>query len=127
MSPRELTTSLPTPALDSSRRWLLAQGALLILSAWLLYWVFEGSDLDRQLARALFDQELGLFPLRRNWFIEAVMHKAAKQVTYVLVAASLWLCWQGWKGRLSCCRRAMRCSPRSAWWRSRSRPRPPSC
>ncbi len=101
MSPRELTTSLPTPALDSSRRWLLAQGALLILSAWLLYWVFEGSDLDRQLARALFDQELGLFPLRRNWFIEAVMHKAAKQVTYVLVAASLYLCWQGWKGRLT--------------------------
>lgn len=97
----ELAPPVPAPALDSTRRWLLAQYALLALSALLLYWTFEGTDLDRQLARTLFDPELGTFPLRRTWFLEAVMHKTAKQVTYVLVAASLYLCWQGWKGRLS--------------------------
>ena len=104
MPTTELASPLPAPAaptLDASRRWLLAQSALLALSALLLYWIFEGTDLDRRLAHTLFDAELGLFPLRHNWFLEAVMHKTAKQVTYVLVAASLWLCWQGWKGRLS--------------------------
>ena len=100
MPTSELVTPLPSPALDASRRWLLAQSALLALSALLLYWTFEGTDLDRTLAHALFDAELGRFPWRQSWFLDAVMHKAAKQVTYVLVAASLWLCWQGWKGRL---------------------------
>lgn len=103
MPTRELAASLPAPAapaLDASRRWLLAQSALLALSALLLYWAFESTDLDRALTRTLFDAELDRFPWRQSWFLEAVMHKAAKQVTYVLVAASLWLCWQGWKGRL---------------------------
>lgn len=103
MPTTELASPLPAPAapaLDPSRRWLLAQGALLALSALLLFVTFEGSDLDRQLAHALFDPERGIFPLRHSWFLEAVMHKAAKQVTYVLVAASLYVCWQGWKGRL---------------------------
>ena len=95
MSTTELATALPAPPLEASRRWLLAQSALLALSALLLYWIFEGTDLDRRLAHTLFDAELGLFPLRHNWFLEAVMHKTAKQVTYVLVAASLWLCWLG--------------------------------
>ena len=89
MPTNELVTPLPVPALDASRRWLLAQSALLGLGALLLYWTFERTDLDRRLAHALFDAELGLFPLRHSWFLEAVMHKAAKQVTYVLVAASL--------------------------------------
>ncbi|HNU12491.1 MAG TPA: phosphatase PAP2 family protein [Rubrivivax sp.] len=89
------------PALDATRRWLLAQSALLALGALVLYWTFEATDLDRLLAQSLFDPELGIFPLRRSWLLEAVMHKAAKQLTYVLVAASLYVCWQGWKGRLS--------------------------
>ena len=101
MSTSELATPLPAPALDASRRWLLAQSALLFLGALLLYGTFERTDLDRRLAHALFDAELGLFPLRHSWFLEAVMHKAAKQATYVLVAASLYLCWQGWRGRLA--------------------------
>lgn len=101
MSTRELATPMALPALEASRRWLLAQSALLGISAVLLYAIFDGTDLDRLLTHTLFDAELGLFPLRRSWFLEAVMHKAAKQVTYVLVAASLYLCWQGWKGRLS--------------------------
>lgn len=104
MPTTELASPLPAPAapaLDPSRRWLLGQGALLALSALLLFITFEGSDLDRQLAHALFDPERGIFPLRHSWFLEAVMHKAAKQVTYVLVAASLYVCWEGWKGRLS--------------------------
>lgn len=101
MHASELFTPLPVPALDASRRWLLAQSALLVLGALLLYGTFERTDLDRRLAHALFDAELGLFPLRHSWFLEAVMHKAAKQATYVLVAASLYLCWQGWRGRLA--------------------------
>ncbi|HRP25982.1 MAG TPA: phosphatase PAP2 family protein [Thauera sp.] len=101
MSTRELATPMALPALEASRRWLLAQSALLGISAVLLYAIFDGTDLDRLLTHTLFDAELGLFPLRRSWFLEAVMHKAAKQVTYVLVAASLYLCWQGWKARLS--------------------------
>ena len=101
MPTNELVTPLPVPALDASRRWLLAQSALLGLGALLLYWTFERTDLDRRLAHALFDAELGLFPLRHSWFLEAVMHKAAKQATYVLVAASLYVCWQGWRGRLA--------------------------
>ncbi|MCK2088245.1 phosphatase PAP2 family protein [Thauera aromatica] len=101
MPTKELTAAMSAPGFDSTRRWLLSQYALLALSALLLFWAFEGSDLDRRLARIFFDPELGVFPLRRAWFLEAVMHRAAKQATYVLVAASLWLCWQGWKGRLS--------------------------
>jgi len=101
MRPGELSTSVPVPALDATRRWLLAQSALLALGALVLYWTFEATDLDRLLAQSLFDPELGIFPLRRSWLLEAVMHKAAKQLTYVLVAASLYVCWQGWKGRLS--------------------------
>lgn len=101
MQPGELSTTVPLPALDRTRRWLLAQSALLALSALVLYWTFEATDLDRLLTQSLFDPELGIFPLRRSWLLEAVMHKAAKQLTYVLVAASLYVCWQGWKGRLS--------------------------
>ncbi len=100
MPTNELAPPLPTPGLDASHRWLLAQSALLALSALLLYVTFEGTDLDRQLAHALFDPERGTFPLRHTWLLEAVMHKAAKQVTYVLVAASLYVCGQGWRGRL---------------------------
>ena len=100
MQPSELAPFVPVPALEPTRRWLLAQSALLALSAVLLYWTFEATDLDRQLAHTLFDPGLGIFPLRRNWLLEAVMHKTAKQVTYVLVAASLYVCQQGWKGRL---------------------------
>lgn len=101
MPTRELTTTLPMFGLDSRRKWLLSQYALLGLGALLLLWAFEGTDLDLQLAQRLFDPVLGSFPLRRSWFLEAVMHKAAKQATYVLVAASFYLCWQGWKGRLT--------------------------
>ncbi|MBL8465989.1 MAG: phosphatidic acid phosphatase, partial [Thauera sp.] len=67
MPTTEIASPLPAPAaptLDASRRWLLAQSALLALSALLLYWIFEGTDLDRRLAHTLFDAELGLFPLR---------------------------------------------------------------
>ena len=65
MRPGELSTSVPVPALDATRRWLLAQSALLALGALVLYWTFEATDLDRLLAQSLFDPELGIFPLRR--------------------------------------------------------------
>jgi membrane-associated PAP2 superfamily phosphatase len=88
------------PVLTLRQPWVRWQYALLTISALLLLWIFEQSDLDRQIALQLFDSELGIFPLRRNWFLEAVLHRGAKQATYILVAASLYLCWQGWKGRV---------------------------
>jgi len=101
MTTRELSVPLSTSELDDSRKWLAWQLLLLILAALLLFVVFEGSDLDRQLARALFDAEQNVFPLRRVWLLDAILHKGAKQVTYLLVAACLYVCWQSWKGRLS--------------------------
>ena len=77
MPTNELVTPLPVPALDASRRWLLAQSALLGLGALLLYWTFERTDLDRRQAHALFDAELaaglspraglGLLSVARAW------------------------------------------------------------
>lgn len=90
------STSPDRPA----RNWILLQYLLLAAGAALLLWVFEATDLDRQLVRLFFDPERGLFPLRREWLFDAVLHKGAKQVSCVLVAASLHACWQGWKGRL---------------------------
>lgn len=101
MPTTEIVSSVAVPARDSARKWLLRQYVFLALSALLLLRVFEGSDLDRQLPRIFFSSDLGNFPLRRMWFLEAVMHKAAKQATYVLVAGALYLCWEGWKGRLN--------------------------
>lgn len=101
MPTEHISAPLATCSQGSSRAWLWSQAALLIASALTLLWVFETTDLDRQLAALLFDRELDAFPLRHVWFLDAVMHKAAKQVSYILVAASLWLCWQGWKGRFS--------------------------
>lgn len=77
------------------------QYALLAISALLLLCIFETTDLDRQLARIFYDPAVATFPLKRSWFLEAVLHKGAKHVVYVLVALGLCVCWLGWQGRFS--------------------------
>ncbi len=101
MQVHDLAASPPLPPLHASRAWLAWQFAWLALGALLLLWLFEGTDLDREIVRLFFDADRGAFPLRHTWFLEAVMHTAAKQASYILVAASLHFCWQGWQGRLA--------------------------
>ena len=67
----------------------------------LLLLVFEGTDLDREFARYFFDPDQAAFPLRKAWLLDAVLHHGAKQASFILVAASLFYCWQGWKNRLT--------------------------
>ena len=101
MQAGEIAARPSAPPLDAARAWLAWQFAWLILGALLLMLIFEGTDLDREVTRLVFDADSGAFPLRRTWFLEAVMHTAAKQASYILVAASLYFCWQGWQGRLA--------------------------
>lgn len=101
MQAEDLVAPQPAPAFDASRAWLAWQFAWLTLGALLLLWMFEGTDLDRAITRFFFDAGRGAFPLRHTWFLEVVMHTAAKQTSYLLVAASLYFCWQGWQGRLA--------------------------
>lgn len=83
------------------RRWIVSQYVLLAVCAFLLLWVFEVSDLDRQLEWLFYDPASVSFPLKHSWFLEVVLHRGAKSAVHVLVAASLFVCWQGWKGRLA--------------------------
>lgn len=98
-----LTPSLaPTTASGPcERRWLLGQAVLLAVIGAALLCVFETSDLDRQLAHLIFDADKGVFPLRRDELFEFVLHKGAKQVSFLAVVAALIVCWQGWRGRLA--------------------------
>ena len=98
---RDFAIASPPGAPVAARGWLLWQLALLAAGALVLAWVFELSDLDRRIAEQFFDRGQGIFPLRKTWFFEAVLHVSAKQVTYVLVAASLYACWLGGTGRLA--------------------------
>lgn len=91
----------PVFAFSQTRAWTRRQTLVLAITAALMLLVFENTDLDRQLAGSFFDPELGLFPLRRDWLLETVMHKGARLVSQILVAASLLVCWHGWKGRLA--------------------------
>ena len=91
--------SAPLLELGESRAWLLWQYALLAAGVMLLLLVFEGTDLDREFARYFFDPDQAAFPLRKAWLLDAVLHHGAKQASFILVAASLFYCWQGWKNR----------------------------
>jgi membrane-associated PAP2 superfamily phosphatase len=72
---------------------LLATGAAML-------WVFQTTDLDRQIAHLFFDEQLGVFPLRRTWLFEDVLHRSLKQASYLLVAGALYLCYLGYRGVL---------------------------
>ena len=59
-----VTVSNPVP------RWVVSQYALLAVCALLLLWVFEVSDLDRQLEWLFYDPASARFPLKHSWFLE---------------------------------------------------------
>jgi membrane-associated PAP2 superfamily phosphatase len=76
------------------------QGLSLLMIGGALLWVFQATDLDRQIAHLFFDEQQGLFPLRRTWLFENLLHRSAKQVTYLAVAAALSVCYLGYRGAL---------------------------
>ena len=82
-------------------RWWAAQWLMLALTAAVLLALFELTDIDRQLTQVFYDPAARAFPLRQHWFFDAVLHRGAKQASYLLVVACLWLCWRGWRGMLS--------------------------
>ena len=97
-----------TPATESGAgprrhptRWWAAQWLMLALTAAVLLALFELTDIDRQLTQLFYDPAARAFPLRQHWFFDAVLHRGAKQASYLLVVACLWLCWRGWRGELS--------------------------
>jgi membrane-associated PAP2 superfamily phosphatase len=76
------------------------QGLWLLMIGGVLLWVFQTTDIDRQIAHMFFDEQQGLFPLRRTWVFESLLHRSAKQVTYLAVAAALYVCYLGYRGVL---------------------------
>jgi len=87
-------------SLAPARAWIAMQGLLLLLAGASLLWLFQTSDLDRQIAHLFFDEQQGLFPLRRTWLFENLLHRSAKQVTYLAVAGALYVCYLGYRGFL---------------------------
>jgi membrane-associated PAP2 superfamily phosphatase len=93
----------PAPAGSAAWKsgWLAFQMTMLFVGAAASLYVFETTDLDRQVARLFFDAGQGLFPLRHAALFEFVLHTGAKQATYLAAAAALVVCWRGWRGRLA--------------------------
>lgn len=90
------------PGMPSSvLRWYLLQYGLLLASASSMLWLFEHTDLDRQVAWLLFDRQTGEFVLQRNAFVEVVFHKGIRVAVHCLALSTLIPCWFGWKGRLA--------------------------
>jgi membrane-associated PAP2 superfamily phosphatase len=76
------------------------QALWLLIIAGVLLWVFQTTDIDRQITHLFFDEQQGVFPLRRTWLFEDLLHHSAKQVTYLAVAAALYVCYLGYRGAL---------------------------
>ncbi len=72
-------------------RWMWAG---LVLSAALIMFIGSATDLDRSLADAAFDRELGTFPLRHAWLTEAFSHVILKRILILLglsfIGVALW-------------------------------------
>ncbi|MGH8671898.1 MAG: phosphatase PAP2 family protein [Burkholderiales bacterium] len=69
---------------NDTRFWAIHAGAPAVC-AMLLLLVFETGDLDVRISNLYFDVAADGFPLKRDWFLEVVMHQWAKYVS-VLVA-----------------------------------------
>ncbi|MDD2741739.1 MAG: phosphatase PAP2 family protein [Rhodocyclaceae bacterium] len=93
-------TSAPVRPLSTARSWMAMQALWLVIIGGLLLWVFQSTDIDRQIAHLFFDEQQGVFPLRRTWLFEDLLHHSAKQVTYLAVAAALYVCYLGYRGAL---------------------------
>lgn len=93
--------SAPGRPLSTAPSWIAIQGLSLLMIGGVLLWVFQTTDIDRQIAHLFFDEQQGLFPLRRTWLFENLLHRSAKQVTYLAVAGALYVCYLGYRGALA--------------------------
>ncbi|BDB30538.1 MULTISPECIES: phosphatase PAP2 family protein [Cupriavidus] len=91
---------MPLVQTPASQRWLRQQWWMLASAALVLAYVFQRTELDLWLEGRFYDVGRTVFPLRQHWLFEAVLHKGAKWLTYVAVAAAMGVCWRGWRGRL---------------------------
>lgn len=96
------TLAIPATSrsLAPARAWIVMQGLLLLGLGAAMLWLFQATDLDRQVAHLFFDEQQGLFPLRRTWLFENLLHRSAKQATYLAVAAAWYVCYLGYRGFL---------------------------
>jgi len=99
-----MSDTLAIPAtgrsLSPARSWIAMQGLLLLVVGAAMLWVFQTTDLDRQIAHLFFDEQQGFFPLRHTWLFENLLHRSTKQATYLAVAATLYVCFLGYRGAL---------------------------
>ncbi|MBK7023042.1 MAG: hypothetical protein IPH41_05865 [Sulfuritalea sp.] len=86
--------------MSTAPSWMAKQALCLLMVAGVLLWVFQTTDIDRQIAHLFFDEQQGVFPLRRTWLFEGLLHRSAKEVTYLAVAAALYVCYLGYRGAL---------------------------
>ena len=87
-------------SLSPAQAWVAMQGLLLLLIGAAMLWVFQTTDLDRQIAHWFFDEQQGIFPLRRTWLFENLLHHSMKQASYLAVAGALYVCYLGYRGAL---------------------------
>jgi membrane-associated PAP2 superfamily phosphatase len=80
--------------------WYVRQALLLFLAAAALLLAFEHTHLDLRLAQLFYDPEHGVFPLRRVWWMESLLHSGMKVVSALGVMAALFFCYQGYRGEL---------------------------
>jgi membrane-associated PAP2 superfamily phosphatase len=96
------TLAIPATSrsLSPAGNWIAVQGLMLLAIGAAMLWVFQTTDLDRQIAHLFFDEQQGVFPLRRTWLFEDLLHRSLKQASYLLVAGALYLCYLGYRGAL---------------------------
>jgi len=70
-------------------RFVRGQALIALALALALLLLFEATDLDRLVSDRLYDPVAGGFPLRHDWFLEAVMHRGAKIALYITGAGVL--------------------------------------
>ena len=73
-------TSAPVRPLSTAPSWMAKQALCLLMVAGVLLWVFQTTDIDRQITHLFFDEQQGGVPLRRTWLFEGLLHHSAKQV-----------------------------------------------
>lgn len=79
---------MPAPLQSSLKRFQSIRPVhkLLLASALLILWIGNYTDIDLNLADAMFDQTSGTFPWRHTWFAERFNHVLLKGV---LIAAAI--------------------------------------
>lgn len=85
----------------ADRRWLLTQGAGLLLIACTLLGIFENSLLDVRLSQLFYDAGSHAFPWQHHWFFDHFLHHGLKSASLLLGFLTLIACGLGWRGRLA--------------------------